>query len=188
MRQFRLVGCCVGAWLLLCGSALWAQGVKIGFVNSQEILFQTKEGQEGMAALQDYMAQKRQEFDRKNQELNQLQQEYQTKRATLNVDAAAEMERQINQKQIELRRFQEDIQADLNERQEQLLDRISQKVQQVITDYAKQNGYHAVFVRDQSQVYVAPELDITQDIIRLYNERFPGSQGAAGAAAPTQQP
>jgi len=180
----RLAGFTVVLFLF---GAVSAQGVKMGFVNSQEILLQTEEGKQVMGQLQQFMDQKGQEFNQRNQELSRLQQEYQTKQATLNPDAAAEMERQISQRQLQLRRFQEDVQADLNERQEQLLAQISQKVQQVITDFAKQNGYDVIFVRDQSQVWVAPELDVTGEIIRLYNERFPVSQSPASGAG-GQQP
>ncbi len=171
--------------LMWSGASVFGQGAKIGFVNSQEILFRTNEGSEGLQQLETYMTQKRAEFDAKNKELADLQQELQTKRPTLSPEAASELQRKIDQKQVELRRFQEDLQADLNDRQNGLLERISQKVQQVIQEYAQQNGYDIVFVRDQTQAYVAPQLDVTQDIIKLYNERFPGKGGAAAAPAPS---
>jgi outer membrane protein len=178
----------VGALLLLTGTgSLFAQAGKIGFVNSQEILYQTNEGKEGVEQLERYMTQKRQEFDGKNKALADLQQEYQTKQGTLNPDAAAKMQRDIEQLQLEIRRFQEDIQTDLNDRQEQLLGVISQKVQGVIEEYAKANSFDAVFMRDQSQVWVSPSLDVTQDIIRLYNEKHPGKGGAAAQPAPQPQ-
>lgn len=178
MRMGTILKTAVLALVLAAGSAL-GQGVKIGFVNSQEVLYRTNEGSQGLQQLEAYMTQKRTEFDGKQRELADLQQEFQTKRPTLAVDAAADMQRRINQKQVELQRYQEDIQTDLNDRQNGLLEAISQKVQQVIEEYAQKNGLDAVFIRDQSQAYVAPALDVTADIIQLYNQKFPGGSGSS---------
>lgn len=175
---------------LAVGGTAFGQGSRIGFVNSQDILYQTDEGKEGLAALEQYMAEKRQEFDTRNKELSDLQQDYQFKRGTLSTDAAAEMERQIQQKQVALKRFQEDIQEDLNQRQDRLMQALSQKVQQVIADYAKEKAFDAIFMRDQSQAWVDPALDVTADIIARYNSRYPGKAAPSGAGQPaaTQQP
>jgi outer membrane protein len=167
--------------LVLLGSGfalVQAQGSRIGFVDSQEILYQTNEGRTGLERLERYMMQKRQEFEAKNLELNQLQQDYQVRRGTLNPDALAEMERSLEMKQIELRRLQEDIQDDLRDRQERLLQDISQKVQGVIEEYAQQAAYDVIFMRDETQAWVSPSLDVTQEIIRLFNERHPGQGGS----------
>ncbi len=170
------------------GSVVFGQGSRIGFVNSQEILYQTDEGKEGLAEFQKYMNEQQQEFNKKNQELTNLQEEYQRKRGTLSADAASQMELQIQQKQVALKRFQEDIQEDLNQRQDRLMQRISQKVQQVITDYAKEKSLDAIFMRDQSQAWVDPALDVTQDIVTRYNTRFPATSAPASAPQQSQQP
>jgi outer membrane protein len=172
------------------GGVLFGQGTRIAFVNSQEILYQTDEGKEGLAEFQNYVNQQQQEFNKRNQELTNLQEDYQTKRGTLSPDAASEMERQIQQKQVALKRFQEDIQEDLNQRQDRLMQRISEKVQQVISDYAKEKSYDAIFMRDQSQAWVNPALDVTSDIIARYNQRFPAKSTPAATPqqSPSQQP
>lgn len=179
MRRRLHVGAVLVPALLFSAVSAWGQGARIGFVNSQEILFRTNEGSQSLQQLQAYTDQKSQEFESKNRELADLQQEYQAQGPTLSADARAAMERRLEQKRIELRRLQEDIQADLSERQNNLLENISQKVQVVIEEYARQNSFDVIFMRDQSQAYIDPSLDITQDIIRLYNERHPGQAGAA---------
>ena len=68
-----------------------------------------------------------QEFEGKNKELQDLQMDFQAKQRTLNPQALTQMERQIEQKQLELRRFQEDAQAELSQRQNALLQGISEK-------------------------------------------------------------
>jgi outer membrane protein len=165
------------------------QSAKIGFVNSNEVLMGTVEGREGLDNMEQLRTQKAQEFEGKNKELQDLQMDFQAKQRTLNPQALTQMERQIEQKQLELRRFQEDAQAELSQRQNALLQGISEKVQVIIDDYAQQNSYAVIFMRDQSQAYVSPSLDVTQEIVRLYNEKYspqaaPASPPPAGSPQP----
>jgi outer membrane protein len=160
----------------------WAQDGKVGFINTQQILAGTSEGQQGMAALDEFMNQKRQEIEATGRELDSLQQDLSTKQRTLNPSALTELERSIQQKQRQLQRLQEDARADLTARQNNLIQAISVKVQQIVQEFAEENSYFAIFQRDQSQAYVSPSLDISEEIIRLYNERFPGPAGSTPAA------
>jgi len=152
---------------------------KIGFVNSQQVLYGTEEGKVALAELERFMTQQREAFEAKNSELTKLQEEYMTQQRTMNADALASVERTIQEKEVQLRRFREDAQADFTARQNQVLQGISGKIQVLIQEYAQQNSFDAIFMRDQNQIYVSPSLDVTEGIIQSYNQRHPG------AAAPT---
>jgi outer membrane protein len=191
MNRNRINIALISAFVLfLTSAAVWGQGGKIGFVNSQEVLYGTNEGKEGLSDLDQFMAQQRNGFETRNNELARLQQDLQTKGPTLNADALAKLQRDIQQRQVELQRYQEDAEANFNERQSTLLQAISDKVQQVIEEYAQQNSFLIIFMRDQTQAYVSPNLDVTQEIIRIYNEKFPGKGTATAvpAAATTPAP
>ena len=41
------------------------------------------------------------------------------------------------------------------------------------------NGFGAIFLRNEGQTYVDLLLDITQDVTRIYNERYPAVTQAA---------
>lgn len=191
MRQINGI-IVAGVMLLLAGTGmLQAQDPKIGFVDSREVLYGTAEGKQQIEALNALRQEKQQEFDSRTQELQKLQEEYAAQQRTLNPDARAERERLIEQKQVQLKRFQEDAQAEIEQQQSEILQRMSERAQGVIDQFAEQNGYVAIFMRDQSQAYVAPSLDVTQQIIQLYDQRHPlsGGGGASGAApAPTNNP
>jgi Skp family chaperone for outer membrane proteins len=176
-----------GALLLLITGVVLGQSPKIGFVNSQEVLYGTDEGRKGLQELEEFGASKQTEFEAKNKELMDLQQEFQAKQRTLNPDALAEMQSTIEQGQLELRRFQEDAQAAFNQRQTALLQAMSGKVQQIIQGYAQSNSYSVIFMRDQTQAYVNPSLDVSKEIIRIYNEQYPSAAPTAAPAAPPSQ-
>jgi Skp family chaperone for outer membrane proteins len=148
--------------------------MRVGFVNSQQVLYGTDEGKKGLAELEEFMSKQREAFEAKNAELSKLQEEYMTQQRAMNTEALAAMERSIQEKETELRRFREDAQIDFNNRQGQVVQRISDKIQVIIQEYAQNNTFDAIFMRDQNQIYVAPSLDVTQAIIEIYNERYPG--------------
>ena len=186
---FRLRAVPLAVLFLLGLGTTFGQTAKIGFVNSNEVLMGTVEGRSGFESIDQLRAAKAQEFEAKNKELQDLQVDFQAKQRTLNPPALSQMERSIEQKQIELRRFQEDAQAELNLKQNELLQGISEKVQGIIDDYAQQNSFAVIFMRDQSQAYVSPSLDVTQEIVRLYNEKHsPQAAPASPPPAGSQQP
>ena len=62
--------------------------------------------------------------------------------------------------------------------------RLGQKMQRIINEYAAQNGYVLVIDYRQMPVhYIHKSIDITQDLIRRYDAAYP-VPGAAPAAAP----
>lgn len=188
----RNVGICGLALALWYGTAVSAQGAqndspspaggwKIGFVNTLEVLYGTEEGKQEIAKVEQFIQEKQQIFDTRSAELQKLQEQFANQQRTLNAETRSEMQRQIEEKDRELKRFQEDTQLDINRRRDELLNRMSEKIRVVIEEFAQKNGFGAVFLRDQTQPYVNPELDITQEIIRIYNEKHP-------VAAPPSSP
>jgi len=171
MKKNRLI-VVFGVVLILLFSCGFAQS-KVGFVNSQDILSGTAEGKSKLAELDQFWAGKQKAYDTRNQEINTLQQNIMAQQRTLDAESLAKMQRDLEQKQTELRRFQEDSSSEGTQKQNEILQAISQKVQVIIEEYAKNNGFAVIFVLDQSQAYVSPKLDVTGEIIKLYDERYP---------------
>ncbi len=154
-------------------AASLAQETKIGFVNTLEVLYATEEGKRELEQLNQFAAQKQQEIGTQSSELQKLRDQYLTQQATLNSTARAQSERTIADKERDLQRLQEDIEVEYNQRRDQLLARASEKIRVIINEYAKLNGFGAIFIRNEAQTYVDLSLDITQDVTRIYNERYP---------------
>jgi Skp family chaperone for outer membrane proteins len=164
--------------------------VKIGFVNSYDVLYGTEEGKQALDRLNKLMNDKQQQFDTQKAELDKLSADLEQKRMNLNVETRGEMERTVQEKQKGLTRFQEDAQAEITRRRDEFLGVISEKASKVIEDYAQQNNFGAVFLRDQQQAYVAAGLDITPEIIKAYNAAHPvaAAPAATSSTTPPAQP
>ena len=168
----------LAAWILVTTGL--AQNTKIGFINTVEVLYGTEEGKIELEKLNQFGTEKQNQLATEGTTLQQLQEQYAAQQASLNALTRAEMEREIQDRDLQLKRLQEDIQLEFNERQNEVLERMSVKIQEIINEYAPQNGFGVIFLRNEAQTYVDGSLDITPDIVRIYNERNPvGGQGAS---------
>ena len=75
------------------------------------------------------------------------------------------------------RRFEDErrsFQRELEQKQEEFLADVAVKVGAVASDYGRANDFDAIFVLNaQPLIYVADAADLTETVIRLYDERFP---------------
>ena len=148
---------------------------KIAFVDSLGVLYGTEEGKQEIGKVNQFIEQKQSELQSQQAELNKLQETFSTQERSLNVDTRMEMQRTIEEKNRQLQRLQEDTQLDITRRRDGILNKMSSKVQKIIEEYAQQKGLGAVMLRDQTHIYVHSGLEVTQDIIKIYNERNPVS-------------
>lgn len=146
---------------------------RIAFVDSLGVLYGTEEGKQEIGKVNQYIEQKQSEFQSRQGELSKLRETFTSQERNLNLDTRMEMQRTIEEKNRQLQRLQEDIQLDITRRRDGILNKMSAKVQKIIQQYAQEKGLGAVILRDQSHIYIDVSLDITQDIIKIYNERNP---------------
>jgi len=151
---------------------------KFGFIETMRIVYETDEGKVEISKVQDFINKKQSEFDSKKGDLEKLSEQYQTQQRNLNPETRDEMEKTIQVKDKDMKRFQEDTQSDIDRQRDAILGKLGQKVQGLIEDYARENGYAAIFVRGQTQAFVTPSLDVTDEIIKRYNQKYPGPKQA----------
>ncbi len=157
-----------------------AQGSKIGFVDTLAVLYATEEGKRELEGLNQFASVKQQEVALLTSEVQILQDRYVSQQAVLNPTARVDMERDIGDKERNLQRLQEDVELEYNQRSEALLARMGEKIQGVIVQYSQDNGYSVIFMRNETQSFVDVSLDVTEEIIRIYNESNPVT-GQAGS-------
>jgi len=149
---------------------------RIGTIFVQNAIVSTQEGQKASAALTAKFEPRRREFDQKQNELRNLQDQLKRGAATMSADARARLNLAIDTKSTELKRFSEDIQAQVEEEEGALLQQLGEKVMKVIDGYALENGFSVVLDVSLQQgpvLWGAPTIDITSDIVKLYDKTHP---------------
>lgn len=154
----------------LASSGLAQQIIKIGVVDSQEVLETSAEGKRVLAQLQDKDKRNQAELSRRDQEIQELQTRLNTQRLTLTPEALRNLSTDLQRKQTERQRFFEDAGREMNELAERLFQRIQNELLPIIEQMGKENGMDVIFDLGKSgAIYFSPGIEITQDVIQRYD-------------------
>lgn len=171
---------------------------KIAVIYLQGAIGNTKDGQKAVAELEAKTAPKKKQIDQRQSEIASLQDQLTKGANTMSDSAKNDLYKNIETKKKNLQRDLEDAQAELDQDQQKILQQIGTKMQAVIERYAHDHGY--VMVVDvsspQSPVfYASPSIDITKEIIELYDQSSaqlsnppPAPKTSAPASAPSAPP
>ncbi len=177
-----------GAWIVGQTQSKPASG-KLAVVHPEVVLQNTDEGKAEIARLQQLGQQKQTQLNTQAEELRKLEADYQQLPGTTTPQVRAQKEREIQDRQVKLRRLQEDVQAEVGQHQEIIMGRMAEKLQNVLNEYAQANNFDMIFRLDQQGfAYVNPTLDVTMDVAKLYNQKHPGTGAAQPATPPATQP
>lgn len=169
------------------GQSSGAAAQKIGVINIQAAIAGTAEGKQAAAELQSQFAPRSTELTNLQKQIEDIRTRLQTGQTTLSDDEKARLQREGDQLTRSLQRKQQDDQDDSNEATQEVVQRIGRKMMDILDKYAKDNSYSVILDTSSQQTPVlfnASQIDVTQEIIRLYDQSYPVKTGAA--AAPTR--
>jgi outer membrane protein len=162
-----------------------AQQGKFAVINIQGALMGTKDGQKAAAELQSKTAPKKKELEQKQNEINALQDQLNKGSNTLSDSAKSDLYKKIEYQKKALQREVEDAQADLEADQQKILQQLGEKILSVIQKYSRDNGYTLVVDVSSPQtpvLWASPSIDITKEIIELYDKNTVASSSAPAPA------
>ena len=180
--------------VLVLGVAALAQAqgqvpTKIAVINVQTAILSTKDGQKAAADLQTTFSPRQQELEKKQAELTALQDQLRKGSATMSEDAKTKLMRDIDATTTRVNRDTQDARSDLDEAQGKLMQELGGKMMAVLEKYATQNAFAVVMDVSNPQtpvLWAASAVDITNDIVKLYDQAYPGA--AAAPAVPAAKP
>jgi len=158
------------------GSAPTPAPVRVATIFGQNAIASTQEGRQASAALTAKFAPKRDEFNRKQAELQSLRDQLKKGQATMSADALRNLNNSIDAKNRVLQRLGQDSQAALEEEEGAMMQQLGDKLTAVVQDYASRNGYAVVIdvsAPNGPVIWASPTIDITNDIVKLYDQTHP---------------
>ena len=153
---------------------------KIGVINMTAAIGSTAEGKKSIAELDKKFVPRKQELERLQKEIQDIQGKLSKQSPTLSDEEQRRLTRDLDEKQKSLKRSADDAQSDYNADTEETVRRIGQKMVKIIADYAPQQGF--VLVIDDAQVpiyYAAKDIDIQAEIVKRYDAANPVADAAA---------
>ncbi len=167
------------ATVLLASSSAPAQAPsapsRIAFVDIQRVLVRSQAGMAAREQLEKEKAQMQREIDTRRQEMDKLRDDLEKKGSLLTPEARREREESLERKRRDATRLADDFQRDLARKEQQLLVRVQQDLVLIIERLGKQKGYYMIVERRGAGVlYATPEADLTDELIRAYDQDAAG--------------
>ena len=170
--------------------AALAQGApaKIRVMDMRAAIVQTAEAQAAGAQLKSQFAPQTAAIDAMDKELDSISKRLQAGVNTLSQDEQAKLQRQGSLLTNQRKRAADALSEQSEAAQQDIIDAIGRKMLDLIETYGKENGLDFVLTSSADSIgvlYKGPNMDVTTDLIKLYDQKYPVKGAAISPAKPT---
>lgn len=150
-----------------------AEGVKIGYFDVKQILAEADQATEIKKRLQEDFKVKQEKLDKKKAEIEQLQQDYQSKQSVLSPSALSQMQNDLQAKMQDAQKLYMELQQDLQNKEQQALGELLSQLAPVVQEIAQKEGYTYIFEKNEAGIFYAPDQDdLTAELLRKLNQKY----------------
>lgn len=158
-------------------SAYAADTAKIVVVDIQRVVSLSSYGKQAQAEINKKGEELMADLKKKEQELKDLKDELERKGLVMDPDKRDEKERDFRIKLGDIKVVKNKYEKELGQLNMKLVNRIQKDVLELVQELGKKEDYFMVLERREAGVMYMPDsLDITDSIIKLYNEKFTKDQ------------
>ena len=188
---FALLLAGVAAALGQAPSGGLSANAKIALIDMNTAITKTQEGQQKAKELEAKFAPTSTRIKEKQQKITDMRNQLSRGSNTMSEDARRKLLRDIQSTERDLKRDTEDAREEFTQAQGKLANEIGTKLLATIQKYSIDKGLPLVLnvsaLPNLSVVFALNELNITEDIVKLYDQEHPvpGSSSSAPAAAPS---
>lgn len=183
----------IGVIALLLVPAIWSQvgssgpsaPSKVGTISLQAAIVNTAEGKRASAELQTQFAARSTELQNMQKQIQDIQAKLRSTQQVLSEGETGRLQREAERLTRTFQRKQQYFQEDLSAAQQDIMNNIGRKLEDVLSRYSKENGYSVILDTSGQQtsvVYGAQQVDVTDEITKLYDQSHPAK------SAPTTTP
>ena len=165
-RTGRLL--CIAIVAACVAAPVAADEYKIGVLHVERIMRQSPLAKAAHDRIEQEFKGRDADIAKREQEVRDAAAQLEKTGATLAADERTTRERALEARTREVQRLREQFAEDLRTRQFQELDKLKERLDRVLTSYAKERNYDLIL---QDALYVGRTVDITDDIIKALGDK-----------------
>ena len=147
---------------------------KLAWINVDQAILTCDEGTKLYGEIQKFIEDKNVELDTLRKDADSLKNQLNVQGAKLTDEARMDLEEKAEAKDTALQRFQQDTQKEINGRRDRMTNYIGKRMLPVIEKVAKAKSLDAIlFFNTQRDAYINPSLNVTEDVVKAYNQAYP---------------
>lgn len=176
----KRVGAVVGlflSWMLLAAAPVQsADSIKVGVVDAQKILDDTKAGKKAKADMEEFVKSRQKIIDIDESEIKQLQDDLTRQTAVLSPDARREKEEALQRKVVEYQKRAGELNKEVQSKKKEVLDNFNKDLEGVVKKVAERGGYAMILDRNAEGgvlLYAKDSLDLTGEVVKEFEKAVP---------------
>jgi len=138
----------------------------------QRVLARSAAGVTAREQLEREKAAMQKQVDGQRVDAERLREELEKKGQLLSADARREKQETLERKVRDVRRLVDDLQKELQKKEQEILAKVLNDISGVVQKIGKEKGYTLIVERrGASVVYGAPEADVTEEVVRIFDDQ-----------------
>ena len=154
------------------GVAFAQNNLKSGvyYVDIQRVINESEKGKQAKALIESKIKSAKEKLKKMYDEIEKLKEEL--KSSALSKEARTQKETLLQQKIRDYHRFQQDTQIEIANLEQRYTEEIVNDVIKIIREYRQEKGIPVIVEKREAGIIAGdPAYDLTQEIIKLYNQR-----------------
>jgi len=188
MRRFAfgtvaLIALCLASLLVSTGSAPTLAPLKVGFVQRERIVRETRIGKQALQQLKELQAKKQAQIDRMEEEIKKLGDKIANEALPLTEEARDKLRRQQRKKKADLDFFVSEAYDEAKKLNQENMAKIDRMINEAAREIGKEKGYGLIIEKEGIVLYGDPEFDLTDEMIALIDKKTIQQQSGKDKAA-----
>ena len=164
-----------------------AEPSRIGVFDPETVWKLTEIGKKYNADLSEARDKLQADIDKKQAEIDAIRDKLRQQQASLSDDKAAQMQRDIQNRVIELNRLNDDATREMKSQLGEVQNRFQQMLLETVEAFGKEKNYTLILNKGVID-YNAPQIDVTQSLIQKFNEMHKVPPSTAAKPQPKKTP
>ncbi len=142
---------------------------RYAYIDLQRALEETDDGKKAKSNLKHEFERRQKELDGKSAELKKLKEDFDKKQPLLKPDAAAKAQKDMQDRFLQLQETYTRLQREMQTKEQEATRDIIRRLVAMVGRIAERDHFAMVFERSASVVWALPSLDLTNEVVRMYN-------------------
>ena len=149
-----------------------ALAAKYGVIDMQAVILNVEEGKSARAELEKKIKGKEGEFNKRRDELDKMNKEWQGQSALMSEEARMNKQKDFQEKFLALRNDESTFHESVKHDEQKATQGIAAKVEGIVQKMATDKGLEVVFeVNNAGLLYLSQPVDLTKDVIEAYGKK-----------------
>jgi len=160
---------CLGVLLWV---PVYAESVKVGYVDLQKIVAGSKRGAAQKQLLERKEADLRGVIQKKQSEVQELKETLEKQAVMLSEEARREKEKEYQKELKELERLVKDSRQEMQQLEMELTTKVLKDIEKIVVELGKKGGYTLILERNERIpfiLYATKEIDLTEQVIKVFD-------------------